>query len=231
MISVFNRRNRAKAQQSLESRIAALLGRLEVNLVLDVGANIGQTGLRLRNLGYRGRIVSFEAVPEAYEALLAAAVDDPEWYVASRAAVGDSLGVLDFHIAAASDLSSGLEPLPILLEELPDSRVIKTRRVAETTIEEAMKSFGRPDDRILLKIDVQGMEDKVLDGVGTVWPKIFAVQLQMSLIPLYKHERSVGYYIDRLTRFGFEPWLLAEQHFSTSLFRQLRLDGLFVRPG
>ena len=51
--------------------------------VLDVGANLGQFGDQLLSLGYRGKLVSFEAIPSV---LLCAAVMAP----CSRLAPGGS---------------------------------------------------------------------------------------------------------------------------------------------
>jgi len=230
MIRLFAPSQRAKPKKTPEGKYAAVLARLGVTLVLDVGANVGQTGLRLRELGFRGRIVSFEPVQEAYEVLLETARYDPEWLIASRGAVGASVGVVSLHVAEATDLSSVLEPTPALLETLPSGRTLKTRRVSQTTVAEALSACGRDDDRILLKIDVQGGEDAVLDGVGDAWPRIAAVQLEMSLFPLYRGEKTIGHYVSRLEALGFEAWLLTECNFSRTLCRQLQVDGLFARP-
>ena len=40
-----------------------------IDTVLDVGANVGQTGQMLRDLHYRGRIISFEPLSEAFKVL------------------------------------------------------------------------------------------------------------------------------------------------------------------
>jgi FkbM family methyltransferase len=46
-----------------------------INLVLDVGANVGQFGLSLRNRGYAGQIMSFEPVSDAFNELKKVAVE------------------------------------------------------------------------------------------------------------------------------------------------------------
>src|SRR4051812_49758697 len=52
-----------------ERQLAELLTRYAVNVVLDVGANVGQYGQLLRRVGYTGHIVSFEPVPACFAEL------------------------------------------------------------------------------------------------------------------------------------------------------------------
>ncbi|HSC47142.1 MAG TPA: FkbM family methyltransferase, partial [Gammaproteobacteria bacterium] len=55
-----------KDQPSLGSHLCQLFAKLDIDCVLDVGANQGQYGAMLRKAGYRGRIVSFEPVAKTY---------------------------------------------------------------------------------------------------------------------------------------------------------------------
>jgi len=59
----------------------------DVDLVIDVGANIGQYASGLRKRGYLGRIWSFEPIDTAFKQLQSAAKGDDRWMV-TQTAVG-----------------------------------------------------------------------------------------------------------------------------------------------
>ncbi len=66
----------------------ALAGlRLQVSLVLDVGAFVGRFAMRVRKAGFRGKIVSFEPNPELHENLKSVSAGDPAWQI-ERCGVG-----------------------------------------------------------------------------------------------------------------------------------------------
>ncbi|MFZ0497148.1 MAG: hypothetical protein WBE80_05265 [Methylocella sp.] len=59
-------------------RQSALMRDRKITLVLDIGANKGQYGKSLRDtIGYKGRIVSFEPLREAFAILQQTAASDP----------------------------------------------------------------------------------------------------------------------------------------------------------
>ena len=54
--------HRLKLASSSNYQLLKALNRFEVDLVLDVGANVGQFASELRNVGFQGEIISFEPV-------------------------------------------------------------------------------------------------------------------------------------------------------------------------
>ena len=71
----------------LDWALDAVLRSREINCVIDVGGNRGHFAERLRALGYRGRIVSFEPSPSTLPVITAAAAKDGRWEVRPRWAV------------------------------------------------------------------------------------------------------------------------------------------------
>src|SRR2546423_8564507 len=71
--------SRSFAMHFLQRRLT-LMKKSGIDLVIDVGANQGQFARTMRDqLSYRGRIVSFEPLTNAFAALRRAAAGDPSW--------------------------------------------------------------------------------------------------------------------------------------------------------
>ena len=56
-----------------------LLNHHQIDLILDVGANMGQYAENLREIGYQGKIVSFEPLSQAYSILVKKTAKDKKW--------------------------------------------------------------------------------------------------------------------------------------------------------
>jgi FkbM family methyltransferase len=222
-------RRRKSFAKSPEGKLAGLLALHGISCVIDVGANIGQTGHMLRQLGFAGRILSFEPGPAAHDALRAAAAGDPRWLVAPRMAVGRAAGAINLNIAEASDMSSALAPTAELLRALPRSRAGSSATAPVTTVSAILAEYRLEGETILLKIDTQGMELDVLAGAEPVLPSIDAIHIEMSLRPLYEGEPDYLAVLQVLHGHGYRPEMLSERTFSRTLGRQLQVDGLFVR--
>ena len=70
-----------RADSTAPACLGQLLRRRGVNCVLDVGADHGEYGRRLRRFGYEGELCSFEPLPAVYRSLARHTARDPRWSV------------------------------------------------------------------------------------------------------------------------------------------------------
>src|ERR1700690_934884 len=201
----------------------------EVDVVLDVGANIGQFARKLRDSGFRGKIVSFEATSAAYGKLLAEAKADKNWTIAPRAAIGDRDGSTTIHVSGNSVASSVLPMLPSHANADPESRYVASEEVILYKLDTISRQFVRNSDRVFVKLDVQGFEYQVLQGATELLTPIVGLQLEHSLVPLYDGEHLFHPMLHELEERGFELWSLVPGFVDRSTGRLLQVDGVFFR--
>jgi len=221
---------RAGATPSPEAAVVATLAHLDVDLVLDVGANVGQFAMAIRRAGYRRRIVSFEPLPDAHEALLQASSMDPLWDVFERCALGDGEGEVLIHVAGNSVSSSARPMLPAHWEAAPDSRYVGAVRAKAVRLDDVFDRLRRPNERVFLKVDAQGCEGEVLDGAAGCLDQIAAVHVELSLVPLYEGQQLWDALVERLGRLGFGLWSLSPGFSDARTGRTLQCDAVFARP-
>jgi len=213
------------SQKLRHNKLFSLLG---IDLLIDVGANVGQFATLCRTHGYRGSILSFEPSTAAHRELLRTAAVDPLWTVADRMALGAVSGEVDINIAANSLSSSILPMLDTHLSAAPQSQYIQRERVPVRRLDDVL-----PDDaescKIFLKLDVQGFEPQVLSGAAHTLSLTSAVQLEMSLLPLYEGELLLSQMSATMNARGFELWDIEPSFRDTTTGRLLQVDGIFTR--
>jgi len=201
-----------------------------INLVLDVGANIGQFGRKnLRDAGYRGRIVSFEPLSAAWKGLSAEAASDSLWTVAPRMAIGAADGDININVAQNSVSSSILDMLPEHRQFAPQSAYVAVESVPIRRLDEIAPQYFLPDSKVFIKIDTQGFEDAVLQGAGGIMSRVAGIQLELSLIPLYAGQQLYDEIILRMKRAGFDLWGISTAFVDVDSGRTLQVDATFFR--
>lgn len=215
------------------ARIVELLDAHGVTLVLDVGGNTGQYATAIRRNGYAGRIVSFEPLAAAHEALRAAAADDDKWQIAPRAAVGAAVGAaagtVEINVSPESDMSSLLPMTETARHHLASAAPTATETVPLTTLAAALPDHAGPDDIVFVKSDTQGYEAAVLDGLGDAIAGIAGLQLELSLVPVYQGQPDHLAMLNRLAGLDFTPHLIVPGYWSRHYGRMLEYDVVCFR--
>ena len=214
--------------KSQDRRASALFSLLGIDLLIDIGANRGQYALSRRANGYKGEILSFEPLSTAHATLLALARNDPNWTIADRVAIGDRSGEIEINLAQNSASSSVLPMLDAHLAAAPHSRYIGKETVPLRRLDDLLVSTvgGR---KIFLKLDVQGFEGCVLNGAEQVLRKALALQLEMSLLPLYEGEILMLEMCQYLREKRFALWDLEPGFRDPTTGRLLQMDAVFTR--
>lgn len=186
------------------NRLKRLLEALEINCVLDVGANKGQFAEELRGIGFRGLIVSFEPLQNAFAELSRRFSRDHQWRGFPFA-----LGATPSH--ATINVVPGLSVLSSLLElrqAMPGLRTqpVEVKRL-DAIFASAVEGVGNP--RVLLKMDTQGYDMNVFAGARGCLDRIVALQSELSVAALY---RGMPHYLEALNAYeqaGFSLYHLA----------------------
>jgi FkbM family methyltransferase len=221
---------------SQKLRLQLLFARLPIDLVLDVGANTGQFVHQCRAAGYKGEIISFEPSAAAHACLLRSAESDPLWTVADRMALGATTAEVEINVAANSYSSSILPMLDSHLAAAPNSAYLQKEKVPLRRLDDILADLhpgllapATPGRHIFLKLDVQGYESQVLAGATQLLNHTFAVQLEMSLLPLYEGETLMPQMQAAITAKGFDLWDLEPSFRDPSTGRLLQIDAIFLR--
>lgn len=201
----------------------------EVDLVLDVGANVGQFVTELRAAGFRGKVVSFEPLSSAWSALKHTARHDASWEIGSRCAIGDFNGEIEINIAGNSASSSILPMLEAHSSAAEGSAYVGSERVPIFKLDSVASKYLMNSRKPFLKIDTQGFEWQVLDGASEILPLVQGVLCELSLVPLYESQRLWQDIIRRLENDGFKLWSIHRGFTDPRDGRTLQIDATFFR--
>lgn len=207
---------------------SALMHRYGINLVLDVGANKGQYGRHLIHSGYRGRIVSFEPLPSAFDKLRLNRWSFSRWQVESFALGADDT-TATLNVSGNSQSSSLQGMLDTHVTAAPEAAYVSTCEVPVRRLDSIFDRYHSPSDRCYLKMDVQGHEHHVLEGAAGCLDSIVAVQMELSIEPLYEGEQTWQDAIESMKDLGYRLMLLQPGFRDCETGEMMQADGVFIR--
>lgn len=205
-----------------------MLNHYKIDLIIDVGANKGEYTSELINLGYKGRIESFEPVSEVYNELNAISKKHKIWNT-HKIALGDFDGQTEINIAGNINSSSLLEMLPRHERSAPSSKYTKKENIHVRKLDSIFNSLEINNHNIFIKIDVQGYEKAVLNGAEKTIDRIMGIQIEMSLEPLYQGSMLYREMIEFLESKGFELYSIENGFSDPKTGKLLQCDGIFFR--
>ena len=213
--------------RSYDIRRSAFLRDTGITVILDVGANVGQYGQRIWKDGFSGRIISFEPMTAEFELLSQAAQKHPRWEVRQQA-LGDQPGTGEIQVTDFSPASSLLYPTGLLETDLWHPQQAETIQI--DTLDNIADEILTKEDRVCLKLDVQGFEDRVLKGATETLNRVDMLELELSAREMYAGEMLMTDMLKWMEDLGFALASMDDAYVCPTTGRVFQYDGIFLRP-
>jgi FkbM family methyltransferase len=205
-----------------------LFNHFNINCILDVGANEGQFAEKHLKYGYNGRVISFEPIKTVYDKLEKKAITYKNWECKNYA-LGNTDGSTNINISENTESSSLLEINDIHVEAAPKAKFVTTETIKIHQLDTVFDDLIHNNENVFLKLDAQGFEMNILKGASQSLHKIIGLQIELSLVEMYKNEVLFEEMIAFLKDKGFALYGVEPGFINVKTGRLLQMDGIFFR--
>jgi FkbM family methyltransferase len=198
----------------------------KADTIIDVGANMGQFALAAHVYYPSARIIAFEPHSEAFDELRKKTAKVPN-ITLHKLALGEKSGMMRFYANDYTLASSALEIHPNQIKLFPNTSRTHEIVVTASTLDEVF-SGEHIDHPVILKLDVQGFEKRILQGGGQFLKQIDYLLFEASFVPMYHEEPLFSELHEFVSSLGFN--LLAPLSFlEAGNMMLVQADLLYVR--
>lgn len=205
------------------------LRNLPIDIVLDIGACMGKYAKIIALPNFPNAIIhSFEPSPVAYKELKRIADQSQGRIIAHNVGLGDKSEKMAFNNVVDFIYSSSLLPLTeTLIENFPQLERVEKIFVDVVPLDQIAATLSPPiTGGLLIKMDVQGFEDRVIAGGKSTISKAIACVIEISIQTLYETSPKFDDIYCAMRALNFEFVGLLEQHCDKS-GAVLYLDAVF----
>ncbi len=198
-----------------------------IQTIFDVGANEGQFAEKIRTLFPNATIYAFEPLPHVYERLVEMFKGDQK-FIPCNYALGEKEEETIIFLNEYSPSSSLLEMADEHKKHFDFARKETVHTIYVKRLDDIAPSIkiAKP---ALLKIDVQGFEEKVILGGRNTIPEFDMILIEVSFRELYKEQPLFDDIYNQLKKVGFNYCGNFEQLISPKDGSILQADAIFIR--
>jgi FkbM family methyltransferase len=219
--------NISKEAKYLKIQKWNFLKKIPVRTIIDIGANEGQFANEISNIFPLAEIYSFEPLGDCYEKLVSNFRDNKRVHTYNFA-LGEQEGEITFSRSSASASSSLLRMGNLHKKLYPHTATLVEEKVKIKRLDDVIADLNLAD-HILLKIDVQGAEDKVIKGSPEVLKKASIVVTEVSYATLYEGQPLFRDIFALLERHAFTYIGNMEQFENPLTAAPLFADAVFIK--
>lgn len=198
----------------------------DIRTVLDVGANVGQYAKLIHGVLPEARILSFEPLKDCYEELRGVLATLPSAQ-ALNYALGEEEGEAEIHRSEYAPSSSLLPMGEKHKEWVPYSSKTHIETIKVQTLDGVAPTLDLQDN-LMIKIDVQGFEDRVIRGGRETVRRARVLAVETSFEILYEGQPLFEEVFDLVRPLGFRYYGSFEQYRAKQDGRLYQADSIFL---
>jgi FkbM family methyltransferase len=172
-----------------------------IRTILDIGANIGYFSATFHKILPQAAIYAFEPLADCYKQLLKRMKKVPQFH-AFNYALGDADSDAKIYHSEFSQSSSLLRMEELHKQAFPHTKKLTSEVVSVVRLDEISRDLDLIDN-ILIKIDVQGYENKVIAGGRQTFSRAKVLIVETSFQTLYREQVLFDAIYDLLKSLGF----------------------------
>jgi FkbM family methyltransferase len=193
---------------------------LENHFVFDIGACEGWFTTCWLHYNPRAKVICFEPSPDTFSTLLAKNLANEHRVILENVGVGSKNEVRHIKEFDYYKANSFLEPVGSF--KLSPSQDSSARAVRIIRLDNYIKEH-HIDHIMLMKIDVQGFEEKVLNGMGEYMSIVDFFYIEASIHPLYNINSTFCNIFRSLTNSGFLLMDIQAHAYGTGFLRECNM--------
>lgn len=174
---------------------------IQIKTVLDIGANVGQFASEIRNILPDAKILSFEPIKDCFDKLNIKMQNDDKFY-SFNYALGEEEREVEINKNEYLPSSSILTMSKNHTDLFPHTQKTTKEKILIKKMDEIIE-LKDLEKEILIKIDAQGFEDKIIKGGINIIKNSKAMLVETSFIELYKNQPLFDDIYKQLTEIGF----------------------------
>jgi FkbM family methyltransferase len=211
---------------TLENELLKIIKEINVDLILDIGANKGQFGAMMYDYGYSNKMLSFEPLSEMYKLLTDCSGAFEKWHIYERCCIGDSETTTNINVSNMVGNSS-IMPIKSTKYNVQQSHYIASEEVKQITLETLNHdALIKASKNIFIKMDVQGFEHIILSKLKDINYKVAGFYIELSLVNLYEGQEDYLYICKQLKDLGYDLVYIVPESIRNG--RMIQFNGVFL---
>lgn len=204
-----------------------VLKKYAIDTVIDIGANNGQFALDIHERLPQAAIYSFEPLHDTFQELNKNLKTVPSFH-AFNTGLGDRNGTETIFHNSFSPTSSILPMTDLHKKLYPKSASATPETIAIKRLDDMQDELDLSGN-VLVKLDVQGYEDKVLSGGAEVIANAKVLITEVSFVALYENQPLFDDIYQIVRKLGLTYAGSRERHYSKETGELIYEDAIFVR--